>query len=78
MSHVFPLFVIQGNPSTPFMIIRYGEAYLEANLVQRPVGCQHRQGAYSCLGEGMQERVATTQGDDLHARQVQYLVYHRV
>jgi hypothetical protein len=60
------------------MIIGYGEAYLEANLVQRPVGFQRHQVAYSCLGEGMQGRVATTQGDDLHALQVQYLAYHRV
>jgi hypothetical protein len=78
MSHCFPLFAIQGNPSTPFMIIRYGGTYLEANLAQRPVGFQRRQVAYSCLGEEMQERVATMQGDDLHARRVQYLVYHRV
>jgi hypothetical protein len=60
------------------MIIGYGEAYLEANLVQRPVGCPRRQDDDLSLLKGMQEHAATTQGDDLRARLVQYLGYHRV
>jgi hypothetical protein len=52
--------------------------YLEVSLVQRLVDFQRHQDAYSYLGEGMQERVATMLGDDLHARLVQYLGYHRV